>query len=525
EQMQGIKQILHTGNKGVIQAAMEDTAQASIVVVGGGLAGLAAAIEALQQTQGTKADVVMVEKEPRTGGNSAKASSGINGAWTDTQKDQGIADSTEAFENDTLRSGRGLSNGTLVKRLTQESAQSVAWLQSHFSLDLNIIAQLGGHSAARTHRRPDTADGRPQPVGWGIVSTLAARLSDQPRFRLVSEAQVVELIKDTRTSASGVEGVVYKTTDGELHRLRASAVVLATGGFAGDGGAANGLLHKYAPQLASLPSTNGKFATGDGVKLGMAIGADLVGMEHVQVHPTGFVSPADPTAPTKFLAAEALRGAGGLLLNGKGERFVNELDTRDNVTDAINAACSSTSTRAGYPDADTNGPSAFLVLSQAAADAFGHGALGFYEKMRLINRATGISGLAAAMRVPLATLSKTLSSHDDVRSSGSVDEFGKKTFPQPALNADQTSLYFWAVVTPSIHYTMGGLRFDEKARVLQAGSQSPIPGLFAAGEVTGGLHGANRLAGNSLLECVVFGREAGRQAALAVLKTINEGKL
>ncbi|KAJ2887947.1 Osmotic growth protein 1 [Coemansia asiatica] len=511
---------------------MEDTAHAGIVVVGGGLAGLAAAIEALQQTQGTKADVVMVEKEPRTGGNSAKASSGINGAWTETQKTQGIEDSVDAFEHDTFKSGRGLSNGTLVKRLTQESAQSVAWLQSHFSLDLDVISQLGGHSAPRTHRRPDTADGHPQPVGWGIVSALAARLSEQPRFRLISEAQVVELVQEPRSAdiIARVAGVVYKTADGKKHKLHASAVVLATGGFAGDGGAADGFIRKHAPQLAWLPATNGGFATGDGIKLGMAVGAGIVGMEHVQVHPTGFVSQADPSARTKFLAAEALRGGGALLLNGRGERFVNELDTRDNVTAAINAACSSNETRSAYPDTDdmvgAAGAAAFLVLSQAAADAFGHGALGFYEKMHLIHRVGGLSQLAAALRVPLATLRKTLSAHDDARSSGSADAFGKQVFPQPALNADdQNGLYFWAVVTPSIHYTMGGLRFDENARVLHADSSLPIPGLFAAGEVTGGLHGANRLAGNSLLECVVFGREAGKQAALTALQTIGDVKL
>ncbi|KAJ1803618.1 Osmotic growth protein 1 [Coemansia sp. RSA 2598] len=467
----------------------------------------------------------MVEKEPRTGGNSAKASSGINGAWTDTQKAQGITDSVGDFEQDTLKSGRGLSNSTLVERLAQQSAQSVAWLQSHFSLDLDVISQLGGHSAPRTHRRPDTADGRPQPVGWGIVSTLTARLSEQPRFRLVGEAQVIELVQEYTGAHVSVRGVVYKTADGKHHELRASAVVLATGGFAGDGGAADGLLRKHAPHLAQLPATNGKFATGDGIKLGMAVGAGVVGLEHVQVHPTGFVSRADPSARTKFLAAEALRGAGGILLNGRGERFVNELDTRDNVTAAISSACSSADTRAGFPDTDATGATAFLVLSQAAADAFGHGALGFYEKMHLMDRVNGLPELAAALRVPLATLTKTLSAHDDARSSGSADKFGKHVFPQPALNADQKGLYFWAVITPSIHYTMGGLRFDDKARVLHADSSLPIPGLFAAGEVTGGLHGANRLAGNSLLECVVFGREAGRQAALAALKTIKDGKL
>ncbi|KAJ1850277.1 hypothetical protein LPJ73_003522 [Coemansia sp. RSA 2703] len=496
----------------------EEAARAGVVVVGGGLAGLAAALEALQQTQGSAVRVVMVEKEARTGGNSAKASSGINGAWTQTQQAQGIKDSAEAFERDTLRSGKGLSNGTLARRLARESAEAVAWLQTRFALDLDVVAQLGGHSAPRTHRRPDTPDGRAQPVGWGIVSALAAQLAEQPRFTLLTGARVVELLQTPQASGSAVSGVVYATADGQHHRLQASAVVLATGGFGGAD--TQGLMHEHAPQLASLPTTNGAFATGDGVKLGVGVGAALVDMQHVQVHPTGFVSADDPAARTKVLAAEALRGAGGLLLTARGQRFVDELATRDVVTAAITQACSTADSRATYPGTSPDGAAAFLVLSQAAADAFGHGALAFYVKMHLLHRASDVSELASALRVPQAALDTTLRAYDQVRASNGAlqDAFGKRVFPQAAVNqAGGRAAYYWGVVAPCVHYTMGGLRFDERARVLRAADGSPVPGLFAAGEVTGGLHGANRLAGNSLLECVVFGREAGRQAARAAM--------
>ncbi|KAJ2743999.1 hypothetical protein GGI20_003326 [Coemansia sp. BCRC 34301] len=511
-------------------------ARASILIVGGGLAGMSAAIEALQQTsQMTGVMVALLEKEARTGGNSGKASSGINGVLTRTQQDMGIHDSVDMFIQDTLKSGNGRSNQTLVSKLAQDSTQAVSWLQNDFKLDLDVLARLGGHSLPRTHRRPDL-DGKPQPVGWGIVSMLGRHLSqlaalENARFQLITGARVVEILPAEH--GGGAAGVVYETTDPDTkviqrHNMLSDVVVLATGGFGGEGSKPH-YLKQYAPQLVGLPATNGAFATGDGIGLAATFGAGLVDMDQVQVHPTGFVKSSDPGNPTKFLAAEALRGEGGVLLNGLGHRFVNELDTRDQVTGAMNKFCSAPDTRARHAATSNSaeaGPeepltAAFLVLSQASADSFGHGALGFYERMGLMSRAGSLEELAAALRVDQAVLRKTLGDHDNARDKGIYDEFGKSVFPQRALNPAEPSNatnYYWGVVTPSIHYTMGGVRFDDKARVLRAADGAPIPGLLAAGEVTGGLHGANRLGGNSLLECVVYGREAGRQAAAITVK-------
>ncbi|KAI9506166.1 FAD binding domain-containing protein, partial [Coemansia spiralis] len=476
----------------------------NIVIVGGGLAGMAAAIEALRQTRHTAGITIeLLEKEAHTGGNSAKASSGISGVLTRTQKNLGINDSIDAFFQDTIKSGRGRSNETLVQRLASESASAVFWLQNDFALDLDVIAQLGGHSFPRTHRRPD-ANGKPQPVGWGIVSALDKHLKEQAKkngscFRLTTGARVTKLLS---TAGGRVSGIFYESIDPSTntvvrHRCKCDVVVLATGGFGGEGGNPN-FLKKYAPQLVGLPATNGPFAAGDGLRLATAVGAGLVDMDQIQVHPTGFVQARDPGNPTKFLAAEALRGEGGILLNGLGKRFVDELGTRDRVTTAITKY------------------SAYLVLSQPVADSFGHGGLGFYEKMGLMNKASSVEELATAIRVELTTLNQTLTDYDKAREGRINDEFGKTAFPQSMLSkggSGDESFYFWCIVTPSIHYTMGGLRFDENARVLASSGGQPIPGLLAAGEVTGGLHGANRLGGNSLLECIVYGRRAGRQAA------------
>ncbi|OMJ27566.1 Fumarate reductase 2, partial [Smittium culicis] len=315
-----------------------------VVVIGGGLAGMSAAIEAYLGDSSVK--VKLIEKEQRLGGNSAKASSGINGVGTVTQKMLGVTDdSIEKFIADTIKSGKGLSNLDLASKLVKDSNSAVSWLQTFFKLDLDVLAQLGGHSARRTHRRPDLPDGRPQPVGFGITSTLSKYIMNaiaekNSRFEVILNSRVTKLIKD---DANNVVGVFIKTTSDsaqeQVLEIKSDAVVLATGGFAGEGGISPPLLKKYAPDLVGLPSTNGNFATGDGVLLGEEIGAKLVDMDKVQVHPTGFVKLADPSNLTKFLAAEALRGEGGILINGLGKRFVNELDTRDAVTDSIVANC------------------------------------------------------------------------------------------------------------------------------------------------------------------------------------------
>ncbi|KAJ2393276.1 hypothetical protein GGI23_005066, partial [Coemansia sp. RSA 2559] len=504
----------------------------NVTVVGGGLAGMAAAIEALYQTKGgvSTTTVTLLEKEKRTGGNSAKASSGINGAVTRIQKSLGIGDNTDIFVNDTLKSGRGRSNKELVQRMVNDSADAVSWLRNEFSLGLDAVAQLGGHSFPRTHRISGS-NGKPRPVGREIVSALGTYLNEQAaqsesRFKLVTGARVTELL----TSKDGrISGLVYESEDSgthivQKHKHRSDAVVLATGGFGGEGSQPK-ILEKYAPKLVGLPATNGPFATGDGVLLALALGAALVDMDQVQVHPTGFVKSDDPGNPTKFLAAEALRGEGGILLNGQGKRFVNELDTRDRVTHAMNRFCSGESNCARYGEhhgvkAAAGEPqvAAYLVLSQAAADSFGLGAIAFYQKIGLMHKTSGLAELAAAIRADLSTLKQTLASHDRAKNHNTNDEFGKTVFPQRMLSSEEHGGgYFWGIVTPSIHYTMGGVRFDESSRVLRRSDGQPIPGLFAAGEVTGGLHGANRLGGNSLLECVVFGRRAGQQAAAAAV--------
>merc|ERR1711948_21219 len=283
---------------------------------------------------------------------------------------------------------------------------------------------------------------------------------------------------------------------------------LASGGFGADF-SGDSLLAKYRPDLLHLPTTNGEHCTGDGIKMGEAIGAKSIDLEWVQVHPTGLVKPDDPDAKVKFLAAEALRGVGGLVFDANGKRFANELGRRDYVTGEM----------------WKNKPPFRLALNKAAGEEIiwqckhytGRGVMKFYE--------TG-EALAKDMGVPLSVIEKTHDEHYQAAKKtekdpdgGSFPAYpsGKKFFhniiPGSAVKSE---IFYVAIITPVIHYCMGGLEIDTDSAVLGQDGKA-IPGLYAAGEVAGGVHGNNRLGGNSLLDCVVFGRVAGRHCAKYML--------
>ncbi|KAJ3115731.1 hypothetical protein HDU96_000143 [Phlyctochytrium bullatum] len=474
-----------------------------VVVVGGGLAGLSAAIEAYRGG----AQVTLLEKEARLGGNSAKATSGMNAALSHHQKDSGVLDNIDLFRNDTLkwetaaleltsiRSGKSLCDPKLVETLTTESLDALKWIES-FGLSLNAVSQCGGHASARTHREAPRADGKPAPVGWDIIRTLQDFVnstgSKADGIKVITNASVQELLGD----ANGVYGVRY-ASGSDCFELNAKAVILATGGFAHDR-TQTSLLQRHAPELAAMPTTNGQWATGDGVKMGLTLGAYSLIPKQVQVHPTGFVDPKDPENTVKFLAPESLRAYGGILIDPTtSRRFTNELGTRDVVSNAMMSL---------------HRPYFYLILNGKMVESFDTAAIKFYMFKGLIQKFTDLQATAEACGLDLAAFKFELSAFNAAVASGS-DSFGRQVFPN---TFEEGSEFYVARVIPVIHYTMGGLKINEKAEIqreLEGGRTASIPGLYGAGEVTGGVHGGNRLAGNSLLECVVFGRIAGQQAA------------
>lgn len=351
---------------------LEKHKPSKVIVVGSGLAGLSAAIEAAD----ARAHVIVLEKESMTGGNSSKATSGINGWGTYTQAAQNIPDDERLFERDTHRSGiGGTTNPSLVRALSTQSAQAIHWLQQKFDIPLSVLSQLGGHSTKRTHRAPPDEHGRPVPVGFLIMQTMKRYIDlyYSRKIEIRCGAKVNELLHSVdREGIKTVIGVKVEVNGSNVDEY-ADSIILATGGF-GCCQSLDGLISKYRPDLLGFPTTNGSFAQGDGVVLGKSIGAKLIDMDKIQLHPTGFIDRMNPSNPTKILAPEAIRGCGGILVSSKGERFVNELDLRSVVAKAILENCSP------YRDESYDGPPfAWCILSKESQELFGASTLQFYK--------------------------------------------------------------------------------------------------------------------------------------------------
>jgi FAD-dependent fumarate reductase len=449
--------------------------QTTVIIVGSGLAGFSAA----SQLVAKNVPVRLLERGAKPGGNSIKASSGINGAPTAYQPTL-----DDAFFSDTVKSaGISMLSSTkhrehLISTLTKSSKDAVEWLVQEKGVDLSKVSIMGGHTFARTHRGSGQT-----PPGFAIMSALLNLLKASPLFHLQTSCTVTKVLR----SEHRVTGVEYTSEDGSIQELR-GPVIFASGGFGGD---AEGLLAQYRPDLKGYPSTNDPRPGTQPILT--AIGAQLIDMEHVQVHPTGFVDPAAGSSPLKFLAAEVLRGDGGILLSG-GQRFVNELEIRENVTNVITA----TSSEQAFPKQWN----VQLVLDEGVYEAT-KSHVDFYIFKGLMKKAT-ISDLASGALESISQYSRAVRGND-------ADTFGRTEFAHWHLDEPAPeSVIYVGTVTPVVHFTMGGVLINELAELLNEDNER-IEGLWAAGEVAGGVHGANRLGGSSLLECVVFGRIAGDQ--------------
>ena len=267
---------------------------------------------------------------------------------------------------------------------------------------------------------------------------------------------------------------------GETVTVNAKAVVLATGGF----GANLDMVVEYKPELKGFMTTNAAGAQGQGIEMATAIGADTVDMDQIQIHPT-------VEANTAALITEGLRGDGAVLINAEGKRFIDEVGTRDVVSAAEIAQTGSYS---------------WLVVDQAMVDASSV-IQGYIKKGYTVTGET-YEELGKAMGVDEAAFAETMNTWNGYVEAKNDPDFGRTSFANP-LN---TAPYYAIKVTAGVHHTMGGLKINTNTEVLKADG-SVIPGLFAAGEVTGGVHGANRLGGNAVADFTVFGRIAGAAAS------------
>lgn len=438
-----------------------------LVIIGSGGTGMVAALQAKE----LGLSPVILEKMDKMGGNTNRASSGMNAAETDFQLQHHIVDSFEDFYQETLKGGGGLNNKEMLNYFTSHGALAIDWLADR-GIELNDITITGGMKIKRTHRPASKAA-----IGGYLVTELLKQV-EKEEIPLFAKVKVDKLIAD----GDKVTGLDVQLPNDETKEISAKAVILATGGF----GANKELLKKYRPDLDGYDTTNQAGATGDGIKLATEIGAGLVDMGQVQVHPT-----VQQDTGHAYLIGEATRGEGAILVNAKGERFVNELDTRKNVTNAINE----------LPE-----KSAYLIYDSGIRENVP--AINFYDHIGLVEHGDSLADLAANIDVDPETLQATVASWNEAVTSGQDSAFGRDS------GMDQTidhGGYEAIHIAPAVHYTMGGLKIDAKTHVLTESDQ-PIAGLFAGGEVAGGLHGNNRIGGNSIAETVVFGRQTGQQA-------------
>ena len=439
-----------------------------VAIVGAGGAGLTAAVQA---ASGGNLRIVVLEKQGILGGNTNYSTGGINAAGTQAQEALGITDSPDLFYEDTMKGGKEKNIPALVRSLVDHAAATLAWLSS-LGADLTDVGLMGGSSVKRTHRpKGGTA------IGPHLMKVLK-EASSKSNIEIRTSNKVLGLLSEAGT----VKGVTVENADGSTYRLQAKAVVIATGGF----GANLEMVTSYQPSLAGFATLNHPGATGDAFSWLADVGGSTIQMEYIQIHPTA-------EADNHLLITEAVRGNGAILVNRAGNRFVNEMETRDVVSAAI----------LNQENAD-----AYLVFDQSVRSSLS--SIETYADQHLLTEGNDLDALASKAGLPASTFRATMARYAAIQKAGIDKDFGRNSTQMPTPL--ETPPFYAIRVKPAIHHTMGGIKVDAGLHVLRADG-TPVPGLFAAGEVTGGFHGANRLGGNGVADIVVNGKIAGQNAA------------
>ena len=447
----------------------DEELECDVVVVGAGGAGLTASVLATQEGQ----NVILLEKMPFVGGNSLRAEGGMNAADTKVEAELGITDSTvDNFVEDTMRLGHDLADPELVRTLAENSAEAVDWLYS-IDAPLPEVVATGGTSHKYLHK-PEGG----LPVGEYLVEKL----------KVQAEALGIDVRVNTKATEILMEdgqAVGVKAEDAEHnYTIHAKSVVLTTGGF----GANFDLMASYDESLRNAVTTNHSGATGDGIAMAQAVGADTVDMEQIQLHPT--VIQSDGT-----LVSESVRSHGAIIVNTQGKRFVNDLAGRDVVSQA----------ELKQPDGYC-----FIIFDQHLQDEVA-------LTQKFIDRGFTITGntyeeLAENMGLTgeaVQNFVNTMNTWNESVAKGVDEEFGRDN----GMDADLSTAPYYAIkIAPGIHHPMGGIKINTNAEVIDTDG-NVIPGLFAAGETTGGIHGGNRVGGNAVCDFIVFGRIAGKSAS------------
>jgi len=456
-----------------------------VVVIGSGFAGLAAAIEAKR----AGSSVVVLEKMPTPGGNSIINGGVISAAGSPLQEKAGIKDSPELLYKDMLKAGLNLNHPELARIAAEKSNEVVQWTINELGVKYHEkLVHMGGHAVPRAYSTEHRS-------GGDIVRAELAKLKEMG-VEVKTKQMLTRLFKDKDGRVKGVEiREGYKFPDANSGALKAikakKAVVLATGGFSND------IIFRTIqnPMLTKdVDSTNHPGATAEALLEALRIGATPVQISWIQLGP--WTSPDEKGFGAAPRFVQGVASAYGVWVDpATGKRFVNELADRKIRADAI--------LKTGHP----------CITIGDAEGAKISGREDFIEKMMakgVIKKFASLEELAAAYNIPFKPFKETIDNYNSYVAKGKDEELGRYMAKdaKPLIHPPFYACRAW----PKVHHTMGGVQINTKAQVVNLEHKS-IAGLYAAGEVSGGVHGAVRLGSCAIVDCLVFGRIAGQSAA------------
>lgn len=445
--------------------------KADVIIVGAGGAGLAAGVSAFEN--GAKS-VIILEKMPIIGGNTIRSGGAMNAVNPEKQKKQGIEDSIEKHTIQTWEGGNKVADKKLVETMTSNALDAVKWLEKYGLKWKEKIGSVIGSVWPRTNQAEDI-------LGTGYINTLE-KAFNKYGGKIYLETKAVKLIEEN----GKIIGVIATDKNGnEIKFIGEKGVILATGGYAANFDMVKEYLSDGVYQKENLPktleNTNHPGATGDGIKMAKEVNSQLIDMKHVQLLPM----PADRFGPT-------INVDNVIFINKDGLRYVKEDGRRDEICLATFA----------QKDGQYYMINDSQIIPQDRKTTSGQNLDELIKKGTVIEAPT-LKELAKEIGVPEKTLVKTINEFNEAVEKKS-DSFGRQIWG----NKIEKGPFYATLRFPALHHTMGGVKINEQAQVIDT-KNVPIKGLYAAGEVTGGIHGANRLGGNAITDIIVFGRIAG----------------
>ncbi len=450
--------------------------EADVIVLGAGGAGLSAALTAAAAGK----SVIVLEKLPSIGGNTQISGGGMAAPCNWMQQEEGIEDSPELFESDIIAGGDDTDQDhDLVNVLANGALESATWLRDEHGVVWDHESFFGGHSVKRS-LVPEGESGAK--ITWPLKGDAEAA-----GITIYTSMQATEFVVDGSGTITAVKAV---NPDGEEFEFAGKAFVLATGGF----GSNVEMRMQYNSDLdESVHSTDTVGTTGDGIKMAQAIDVDLVGMEWIQTYPT-----CDPVTGALLYIYDMRLDDRGILVNAEGDRFVEELERRDVISNAIKSQ---------------TGECAYLLWDQTGVEETklfdnhpGEVQMGY--DLGTLFKGDTLEEVAKAAGVDPDELAKTVAHWNEMCDKGADEDFNYRS----TMNKFETAPYYLGACVPSVHHTMGGVHINTDAQAVKTTGET-VPNLFAAGEVTGGIHGTNRLGSDAVADCITFGRVAGASAA------------